>query len=62
LITSGYFTPGNNSLSWSAPSTVTLIQDGRCSIIVNSGLPIQKNDLVSSKIICSRLPEKCWIS
>lgn len=41
--------PGNASLSWIAPATVVLLQDGNCSIVVNTGLPVQKNDIIASK-------------
>uniref|UniRef100_A0A914W3Y1 Uncharacterized protein n=1 Tax=Plectus sambesii TaxID=2011161 RepID=A0A914W3Y1_9BILA len=46
LIATGEYRVNGNS-SWQAASTVVLVQDGPCTIIVNTGLPVQKNEIIA---------------
>uniref|UniRef100_A0A7E4UUF7 Peptidase A1 domain-containing protein n=1 Tax=Panagrellus redivivus TaxID=6233 RepID=A0A7E4UUF7_PANRE len=46
LLGSGHFLPNfGKSITFSAPATVVHLQDGPCSIIVNTGLPSQHSEL-----------------
>uniref|UniRef100_A0A914Z1L0 Uncharacterized protein n=1 Tax=Panagrolaimus superbus TaxID=310955 RepID=A0A914Z1L0_9BILA len=49
LLSTGHFIPSLGfKATYSAPSTVVHLQDGTCSIIVNTGLPMQRNELKSA--------------
>uniref|UniRef100_A0A158R485 ILEI domain-containing protein n=1 Tax=Syphacia muris TaxID=451379 RepID=A0A158R485_9BILA len=48
LITNPYYATGNINNTWTTTSIVVLVQDGPCSIVINTGLPIQKNEIVAN--------------
>uniref|UniRef100_A0A1I7ZRA6 Lactamase_B domain-containing protein n=1 Tax=Steinernema glaseri TaxID=37863 RepID=A0A1I7ZRA6_9BILA len=48
LLTTGRLLQGRDQYSYSARSTVVMVQDGDCRIIVNTGLPSQAEELKSS--------------
>uniref|UniRef100_A0AC35FLL2 Uncharacterized protein n=1 Tax=Panagrolaimus sp. PS1159 TaxID=55785 RepID=A0AC35FLL2_9BILA len=49
LLSTGHFIPSLGfKATYSAPSTVVHLQDGACSIIINTGLPMQRNELKSA--------------
>ncbi|VDD94864.1 unnamed protein product [Enterobius vermicularis] len=48
LVTGAQYHPGNVTNTWTATSSVVLLQDGPCSVVVNTGLPVQKNEIIAN--------------
>uniref|UniRef100_A0A0N4ZSS3 Recep_L_domain domain-containing protein n=1 Tax=Parastrongyloides trichosuri TaxID=131310 RepID=A0A0N4ZSS3_PARTI len=48
IITTGLLYPGNITNLWHAETTIVLFKEGDCTVLVNTGMPIQKKDIVNS--------------
>uniref|UniRef100_A0A0K0FKF5 Peptidase S1 domain-containing protein n=1 Tax=Strongyloides venezuelensis TaxID=75913 RepID=A0A0K0FKF5_STRVS len=45
IISSGIHYPGNITNMWHIETTVVLLKEKDCTVVVNTGMPIQKNDI-----------------
>jgi hypothetical protein len=47
IITTAQFAANSSGSGWIAPSIVVLIEDNGCTILVNTGLAVQRNELIA---------------